>query len=1062
MDGSEDAEAPAVNEITTAMDNTHVQEASSDTVVHNEQIIHHRDKQDAEPLLAPAPAQDTSTQVLQFFADAPDGVLGVCAIGAASVIYAIFGQVGLLAIGVVSGVLLHAYFVGVHGEKEPGVGQIGKALEGKGAQKIKSMVDVEDVEVDTPEVEFKDFRPETGAALDEIVARTIKDYVSYWYAPRHPGEESVPRSAKATLVQFIRSVARTLSKKRPADAFILFMTNTSSIVTAFFGELGNAIKESQDIDVAPEDAVGLYLSAHRDSTLSYLLDEKQQHTRFLREADEMLRHHIDKPTYNCTFAKTFLQQTLAWDIFETTLETISKPEWLNGWIVYLLEEGEPDLLQAIDAGMSNESKAAMKPTKDRKESGNGKRMSRAVDDQAMEEARRLSELMAEEDMRRAREAANVSPPIKEEPAQGREPAVEDTVAPSLPHRRGQEISHERKDSKSAFTSFDQLPTPKVITEEPSEMPLDLPPAAQTIPPLTLHNANIIILDDSMPSDKAKTLRSKPQDDYLVQIEPQDSRHPGWMIVRRYDDFETLHEVLKRIAAVSGAAGFAKNHANLPTWKGETKPGLRIGLENYLMSACHYQPLAESVGLKRFLEKEHQGPTGKNSPGIGWPTPAAFENMGKGLVDGLMVAGKGVGDGGKSVFGGMTGVFSGNRNRSDSKASLKSKPSRSSTSLSLSPQPEHATLNGATPTKSTSPALGRERSDSRSSLKPSIFSRSSTSLPGLAEDAQTDGAASPPQKCPSRRIADEDTTSEPASLQTAVESIMGAPKEDKTPSSESLKVSNATNSTLDVSSSRTSTSDVSVDESSLKRPDPASRDPSFDMSALHLPPPPSDMPDDYGAELGLDGMGSPTSTFSKVAPRTSTDTLSSSKMSLDDTRAPAPNKVKLERKEPEPFTEQETRDALELIFAMISSLYTLSSAWSLRLTLLTAAKTFLLRPGNPSLLYIQTLIQDSVIKPNTSDEGIAAHLKKIRENALPTEEELASWPKEMDEEEKEELRAKARRMLLERGVPAALTGVMGSQATNQALGRVFDTLQDRRVLRGLMFGLMMQGVSVLTH
>lgn len=1054
MDSPADGETPSTNELRTSVDNEAPnKDASNDTVIDKIPEATTAGERDTEPSLAAPATQDSTTQVLQFFAGAPDGVLVAIAISIAAFIYAIFGEFGLLVIGIVAGVLLHAHWVGLHGEKEAGIGQLEKALEGRGAQKIKSMLDIEEDEEDTKEIGFKDFRPETAAALDEIVVRTVKDYVSYWYAPIHPGEESVPKSAKATLVQFIRSVARTLSKKRPADAFILFMTNTSSIVTTFFGELGNAIKENQDIDVAPEDAVGLYLSAHPDSTLSYLLDEKQQQTRFLREADEMLRHHIDKPTYNCGFAKTFLQQTLAWDVFETTLKTISKPEWFNGWIVYLLEEGEPDLLQAIDAGMSNESKAAMKPNQDRKEHGHEKRMSRAVDDQAMQEARRLSELMAEEDMRRAREAANVSPAIMEEPAQmSAQESSNDIETPTLPPRR--EINHSAKESKSSFTSFDQLPTPKVVTEEPSEIPTDTSPAAQATPALTLHNANITILDDSMPGDKGRTLRSKPSDDYLVQIEPQDSRHPGWMIVRRYDDFETLHEVLKRIAAVSGASGFGKNHANLPTWKGQTKSGLRIGLENYLMSACHYQPLAESVGLKRFLEKEHQGPTGKNSPSIGWPTPAAFENMGKGLVDGLMVAGKGVGDGGKSVFGGMTGVFSGNRNRSDSKASMKSpKPSRSSTSLSS--QVDGVTVNGILPTPSTNGTPGRDRSDSKNNLKPLSISRSSTSLPRLAEDGQADEATALSRKStnPRLRIPAEDTP--PASLQPAVEPIMGSPKEERTPTFEALKVSDVTSSTLDVASSRTSISETSDDASSLKRPEGVPRDASFDLGSLHLPPPPSDMPDDYG--LSLDGPPS-LAQISLDQTRTSTDTFASEKAPS----APAPLKLKLERKEPEPFTEQETRDALELIFAMISSLYTLSSAWSLRLTLLTAAKTFLLRPGNPSLLYIQTLIQDSVIGANTSDEGIAAHLRKVRENSLPTEEELAQWPPEMSEAEKAKLRVKARALLLEKGIPAALTGVMGMQATNQALGRVFDTLQDGRVLRGLMFGLLMQGVSLLTH
>jgi len=169
-----------------------------------------------------------------------------------------------------------------------------------------------------------------------------------------------------------------------------------------------------------------------------------------------------------------------------------------------------------------------------------------------------------------------------------------------------------------------------------------------------------------------------------------------------------------------------------------------------------------------------------------------------------------------------------------------------------------------------------------------------------------------------------------------------------------------------------------------------------------------------------------------------------------------------RNEATPLTEQETGVAVELLFAVINELYTLSSAWNIRRTLLTAAKTFLLRPGNPSLSSIQSLIQDSVIAANTSDSGIAAHLRKLRENTMPTEEELKAWPPEMSSEERERLRIKARKLLVERGVPAALTGVMGQAATSEAMGRVFDCLQVEEVARGLIFGLLLQGVRVVTH
>ena len=164
----------------------------------------------------------------------------------------------------------------------------------------------------------------------------------------------------------------------------------------------------------------------------------------------------------------------------------------------------------------------------------------------------------------------------------------------------------------------------------------------------------------------------------------------------------------------------------------------------------------------------------------------------------------------------------------------------------------------------------------------------------------------------------------------------------------------------------------------------------------------------------------------------------------------------------PITEEETRVSIELIFAIITELYSLSSAWTIRLSLLSAAKTFLLRPQNPQLESIRALLQDSVIDANFSDAGLAAHINKTRENTLPTEEELKRWPAELTQDEKEKLRVKARKLLVERGMPQALTSVMGQAASGEALGRVFDCLQMEEVARGLIFALLLQALRAATQ
>ena len=163
-----------------------------------------------------------------------------------------------------------------------------------------------------------------------------------------------------------------------------------------------------------------------------------------------------------------------------------------------------------------------------------------------------------------------------------------------------------------------------------------------------------------------------------------------------------------------------------------------------------------------------------------------------------------------------------------------------------------------------------------------------------------------------------------------------------------------------------------------------------------------------------------------------------------------------------MTENEAQVTVELFFAIISELYTLSSVWNIRRTLLTAARTYLLRPGNPNLEAIRLLLQNSIIDSNTSDTGLAAHIQNLRENVLPTDEERKAWPQPPSDEEKEMLRPKARKLLVERGMPQALTSIMGAAASSEALGRVFDCLQIEDVARGLMFALLLQGIKAATQ
>ena len=587
-----------------------------------------------------------------------------------------------------------------------------------------------------------------------------------------------------------------------------------------------------------------------------------------------------------------------------------------------------------------------------------------------------------------------------------------------------------KPESQGFTSFDQL-----LPNNPPTALMDNPPPVP--PPLTLHNSKITIFDDSQPGEKG-IIRNKPNVEYLISIEPSLQYYKGWMSAKRYADFETLHEVLRRIANITGASGFTEAHKDLPTWKNHTKASLRGELERYLNNAVQYKPLAESEGMKRFLDKDIG--SGK-SPGAGglWPGQA-FETMGKGMIDVLTKAPKEVAGGGKALFGGVTGVLG----------------------------------SVATP---FGPKGGKKRGDSTSN-SPNV-SRAST-IQDTPITTRHGRAESTVSELPTH-IRSESTMSF-AAKRTSTESLRNpnSPIVDQQPQREA-PMERRPSYNPEGDGKRSGRSSLYGGSRSASRA-PSVRE-SMDLSPvlggdqiLNLPPMPSEINDDYTDPYHSHHPSRASTTSLPFAPdpippiprRPSAISLASSnkvpQTAVPQTIAspPKPKQPPRPRAAHAPLSEQETTVLIELFFATINELYTLSSAWSLRRTLLNAAKTFLLRPGNPQLTSIQTLMQETVLDANTSDAGLAAHIRKIRANALPTEAELKAWPKEMNDEEKERLRERARRALVEKGMPQALTSVMGQAASGEALGRVFDALQVERVARGVIFGLVLQALKGFTQ
>jgi hypothetical protein len=961
-------------------------------------------------------------------------------VGLAASTYLVLGRIGLVLIGAVGGVVLHATWESQNDasgdqdgaqerqqrrKKELGLEVALRALEWRGKRQLqrdpgdREKDAFEDVASQERTINYADFQPETRIALNEFTDAVVRDYVRWWYSPLLPKEQTFPEACRQTLATFIVSFSNRLSRKRTADPVLDFMANSTSIMIVFLTELGMALKASQNQDAAV--AIRTYLQYQPESNLANVINPSQQERKLNIIADDILQNFLDKQSYNCAPVKSFLREVLSGLILQPTVEMCSKPEWINGWIVYLLEEGEPEIMNVIDAGVEDMTGQGSDRTVAQEHAKHQRRKSKAEEamQQAMQEVERMNAMIAEEEAKQHQEAradtddttsntttetgvgaatptssesdrsiaeqptrtsfvfdsegnaipsANVSPVRKSRPIalDGTAENIEGpstTMDGSVEIPMGAEHRSSTRDSGPPQT-FDDI---GVNNAPEPELTTVMIPA-----PLTLQHAFITLLDLGEGDDRA-ALKKEPKDDlYMIQIEPASSKFPGWMVTRGYTDFVKIHPTLLTIAKISGVPEFSHQYPELPSWRGVMRSSFRGGLEYYLRDALKYERLAESDTMKKFLDKEvgiSKAPTQPKNVFV--QGGAALENVGKNFVNVLGQGGKGIAGGGKAVFGGVQGAFGTITSGIAKKPSTPQRPthtlSRNSTGLTAS----GSNLDAPRPSSD----LG---SDAKGDVRPSHSGKMSMDQ----------------------------------SLRSGSSSVAATP-------------------------------------------------PSMSQESLHLPPPPDAISDEYVPVKPM-SVGTPSKEIVptwKEAPTTPTSSQFPASESPSASRASLPPEP---RRQQAPITEEETRVIIDLMFAIITELYSLSSAWTIRMSLLSAAKTYLLRPQNPQLESIRTLLQESVLDANFSDAGMATHIRKLRENAAPTDEERAKWPAELTADEKENLRLKARRLLVERGMPQALTSVMGAAASGEALGRIFDCLQIEEISKGLIFALLLQAIRAMTQ
>ena len=122
--------------------------------------------------------EDLTTRALRFLSTATPETIGGIAVGLAACTYLVLGKVGLVLIGVLGGIVLHATWEG----RSPPAGSNEDVRREKGLDIVKRLLDLREtrtIEEDEQEKEilgnsFEGFQPETGAALNELVEAVIR------------------------------------------------------------------------------------------------------------------------------------------------------------------------------------------------------------------------------------------------------------------------------------------------------------------------------------------------------------------------------------------------------------------------------------------------------------------------------------------------------------------------------------------------------------------------------------------------------------------------------------------------------------------------------------------------------------------------------------------------------------------------------------------------------------------------------------------------------------------------------------------------------------------------
>ena len=421
----------------------------------------------------------------------------------------------------------------------------------------------------------------------------IRDYVDWWFSPLSTDTE-FPSACRRSLESLATSFAEHVQSKVPAEMVMLAIMSASSTLIVFFRELRSASLEAESATGVAE-----YIRNNPDSALAQMIDEKFQREKLRYLASRILASFARKKDMECDPARLFTREILAMQIFDLTAQSCSTSSYINWYIVETFKDVQEEGGLLGKDSRAKEAEEAMA--------------------RALAEAAEMTRLLEAE-----REGTSL--PTNEDPVPTPslsvpEPAPKTTFASILrdpnvlPHqpRFGSPLQqpstftatrderHPIEPTMSPSTSEKSLSAS--LSPEGSESPARVSSTSLQYdepPPETLQGASISLMDLSTDSGMGKPIRQKSTLSYMITIEPPGGRVPGWVAIKQFPDFESLHDVLRRLAAVGGIRSFP---TELPEWKGKMHQPLADDLEAYLKAALAVKQLADSEAMKRFFGKE---------------------------------------------------------------------------------------------------------------------------------------------------------------------------------------------------------------------------------------------------------------------------------------------------------------------------------------------------------------------------------------------------------------------------------------------------------------------------